>query len=416
MSNFLERLEINMEKKIFSFLLVFFIIFLGIDIVSIILIQLPTPGFPVIYGYVLPLIIVLIFAGAFVDRARRSWFLLLLIPESLLTFVLAFNIGNSAVEWILWPFIGILSAFTIVGMLAFFADITKMDQRGKIAGVVTGIACIAGAAVLSWFSSTLFSAIGLMIVFAVVKLIGAAISLYMLFAKTEESIDTVPTVDAEGRSIFDVIGESFSFVWDNPKFRTYLISFALIFLAQGILVPIGGAGQTTIQLYQAMASIGFAAAALFLIISGPLLDKGRKQIVIYGAILAIISFLSYFFPVGAVFLAGFAVLLVAIIIVISDISPPDRRARYFSVFLSFILAMFFVGYLIGAALAPSPWIALTGVIISGIAFVLIYLWGEETNLEEVTFPTSPAPFTISTPPPSTSDDEDNHLVPPSVED
>ena len=67
----------------------------------------------------------------------------------------------------------------------------------------------------------------------------------------------------------------------------------------------------------------------------------------------------------------------------------------------------------------SPWIALTGVIISGIAFVLIYLWGEETNLEEVTFPTSPAtpaPSTISTPSPSTSEDEDNPLVPPSVED
>ena len=372
-----------------------------------------------IFGYVLPLIIVLIFAGAFVDRARRSWFLLLLIPESLLTFVLAFNIGNPAVEWILWIFIGGLSAFTIVGMLAFFADITKMDQRGKIAGVVTGIACIAGAAVLSWFSSTLLSAIGLLIVFAVVKLIGAGISLYMLFAKTEESIDTVPTVDAEGRSIFDVIEESFGFVWDNPKFRTYLISFVLIFLAQGIFVPIGGFGQITFQSYQAMASIGFAAAALFLIISGPILDKGRKQIVIYGTILAIISFLSYFFPVGAVFLGGFAVLLVAIVVVISDISPPDRRARYFSVFLSLILLAFFFGYIIGSFLTPSPWIAFTGVVISGIAFVLIYLWGEESNLEEVTFPTSPAtpaPSTISTPSPSTSEDEDNPLVPPSVED
>ncbi len=426
MSNFLDRLEIQMEKKIFSFLLIFLIIFLGVDVVSIIIVQLqttPTLSANIIYVYLIPLIITLIFAGAIVDRARRSWFLLLLIPEGLLTFVLAFNIGNLAVESILWVFIGILSGFTIVGMLAFFADVTKMEQRGKTAGIISGFAWIVAATALSWYSSTIFVPMVLIIAFAIVKLIGAALSVYILFAKTEETIESVPTTPSEGRTILDVIQESYGFVWDNPKFRIYLISFVLIFLAQGIFLPVGGAGQTSAQDYRSMASIGFAAAALFLLIGGPILDKGRKQILFYGSILAVISFLSYFFPVGAVFLAGFAVLIVAIIIVISDIAPPDRRARYYSVFLSLNLLTFFLGYLIGngaGGSTASPWVAFACAVITGLALLFIYLWGEETNLEEVTFPTSPTSFSIDTSPPEieekTPDEDETPLVPPSVED
>ncbi|MFX1296917.1 MAG: hypothetical protein ACFFD2_18925, partial [Promethearchaeota archaeon] len=122
MSNFLERLEIEMEKKHFSFLLIFFITFLAVDIVSIIIIQIQ---FTIIYLYLIPLIIVLIFAGLIIDKRRRAIFLLLLIPEGFLTLILAFVTDPFSIG-ILWVFIGVFSGFTIKALLGYFADITNI--------------------------------------------------------------------------------------------------------------------------------------------------------------------------------------------------------------------------------------------------------------------------------------------------
>ncbi|NVM55316.1 MAG: MFS transporter [Candidatus Helarchaeota archaeon] len=400
MPNILNRLEIEIEKKVFSFLLVFFIIFFGIDVVSVIMIEIERGGFWILFWYLIPLFITLLFSGLIVDNRRRAWFLILLIPEGLLTLVLAFVINDTVALSILWVFLGIISGFTITAMLAFFADVTKMEQRGKIAGLISGIAWIISAIVLSWHSSTIFAPNILMVAFGIIKLIGAGIAIYILIAKTDETIAPVMKSESTDEGFLQSIVSTYNFLWGNQKFRTYLIAFMLIWLTQGIFLPIGGFGQTSYPYYQEIASIGFAAGGLFLVVSGFLLDKGRKQVLVYGAILGTISFLSYYFPIGAVFLAGLPILITTIIIVLGDISPQDERGRYYSVFLSLNLVAFFIGFFIGYGLGGgyhvggSPWVALTCLIITGIGLLLIYLWGKESNLEEVSFPPSepsPAP-------------------------
>ncbi|MHA1266395.1 MAG: MFS transporter [Candidatus Helarchaeota archaeon] len=404
----LDKLEIQMEKKIFAFLIVFFIIFLGIDIVSIAIIQINT--FVVVYYYLVPLIIVLIVAGSLVDRARRSWFLVLLVGEGFLTIALAFNITTEYAMDILFVFIGIFSGFTLVAILGFFADMTTIEHRGKVGGIVTAIGWVIAAIVLSWISSTIFAADILMFAFGGIKIAGGAIAIYLLFTKVEESTSSSSIEQTEGRGFLSIIQESFDFVYSDPKFSAYLVAFILIFLSQGLFLPIGGAGQSPFtQTYQQIASIGFAAGGLFLFLTGFLLDKSRKQVLIYGAILTTISFLSYYFPIGATFLAGLPILITTILIVIGDIASPSRRARYYSVFLSITLFAYLIGLLVGSFLTSSPWIALICGIFTGIALLFIYIWGEESNIEEITFPTTP-PSSESKP----SDTPTEPATPPSV--
>ncbi len=385
MSNFLKRLEIDMETKIFSFLVIFFTVFLGIDIVSIIMVQIPT--FSIIYWYIIPLIVTLIIAGVVIDKVvssmrRRAMFLLLLIPEGFLTIILGFNIGNATAQAILWIFIGVFSGFTIVSILALFLDTTSQEQRGKVAGLISGIAWLVAAVLLSWIGSTIFAPEIVMFVFAAVKLAGGAVSVYLLFRKSEETSESLVKFQSTS-GIGGLLKDSYKFIWSDKKFLRYLIAFILIWVAQGIFVPIGGAGQFTYQSYQQMASIGFAAGGFLLIVSGYVLDKeGRKRILFIGGFLATISFVSYYFLLGAVFLGGISMLVTTIIVILGDLAPSDAKGRYCSIFLLFNFGAFFVGFLIGLILGGgyqvngSPFVALACLIITAIALIFIYFKGE----------------------------------------
>ncbi len=389
MSNFLSRFDIEMEKKIFGFLVVFFLVFLGIDMVSIFMVLIPAPIFWILYWYLIPLIITLLFAGVIIDKMvsssrKRAGFLLLLIPEGFLTLVLGFNIGNATTLAILWVFIGVFSGFTIVSILAFLIDTTAMEQRGRVAGLVTGIAWMVSAILLSWISSLIFAPDIVMFVFAAVKLAGGCVAVYLLFRTTEEAGESIVKFQSTSQGFGGLLKESYRFIWSDKKFLLYVIAFFLIWLAQGIFLPIGGRGQAPYQSYQQMASIGFAAGALFLLVSGLILDKqGRKQILVYGALLASVSFLSYYFPIGSVFLSGFSILLTTIIVVLGDIAPSDAKGRYYSIFLMFNFIAFFIGFLIGLALGNgyqiggTPFVAAACVIITAISLVLVYLKGAE---------------------------------------
>jgi MFS family permease len=374
MSNLLGRLEIEMEKKIFSFLVIFFVVFLGIDIVSLIMVQLA--GFWIIYWYLIPLIVTLVISGVIIDKIvssarRRAVFLLILIPEGALTLVSGFTVLDPTAQAVLWIFIGIFSGFTIVSILAFLADTTTREQRGKVAGFITGIAWMFAAIFLSWISSTIVAPTVILFIFAAVKIAGGVVSAYLLIAGPEGAGTDIYSSQSS-------LKESFSFIWSDKKFLLYSISFMLIWLAQGIFLPIGGSGQSPPQSYQQIVSIGFAAGALFLIVSGFLLDKqGRKQILVYGTLLATISFLSYYFPIGAVFLSGLVISVTTISVVLGDIAPTDAKGRYFAIFLLFSFTAYLVGYLIGLAVGVNPFVALACVIISAIAFIFIFLKGEE---------------------------------------
>lgn len=420
MPNFLERLEIEMEKKTFSFLLVFFIIFLGVDVVSIVMVTLQTVS--LIYWYLIPLIVTLLFTGVIIENRKRSWFLLLLIPEGALTLVVAF-VSDPIGLAILWIFIGVFSGFTITALLAYFADVTKIEQRGKIAGVITGIAWIVSGILLSWFSSGLFAptAVAFIVSLAILKLTGAGITIYILFSGSEEK--PIPAPESGDQGIMDKILTTFDFLWANSKYRTYLVACFFIFVAQGIFLPSGGAGQIAPQNYQQIASIGFAVGGLVLILSGVVLDKSRKQVIFFGAILSAISFLAFFFPMGAVFLAGFSIVITTIIIILADLAPPNFRARYYSVFLLVSFIGLLIGYWIGLAAMNSPWIVLVCVILTAIGILLIQLFGDESNLEDVSFPATPTPSPIDTTTPTTtpttedsSETDDDSHVPPSVVD
>ena len=398
MSNFLSRLNIDMEKRTFSFLLVFLIIFLGIDMVSILIIQLS--GFWVIFLYGIPLILTLIIAGVIIDKlAKRTWFLLLLIPEGLLTLVLGMNISDPVTNTILWIFIGIFSGFTIVALLGFFTDMTKQDQRGKVAGLVFGLAWLVAAIILSWFSSTLFAANVLMYLFAIIKLAGGGISFYLLIRKSESGGESPTKFQATGQGFLGYLKESYSFIWADKKFRLYLIAFVLIWVAQGIYTPIGGFGQVSPPIYQQIASIGFAAGGLFLIMTGSVIDQhGRKVMLIYGTILTLFSFLSSYFPLGAVFLAGLPLLIAIILVFLGDIAPSDAKGRYYSIFLMVNFLGFLIGVIIGLAIGTgSVGVVLACIIITAIALVLILLKGEEsleTSGIKISEKISPATTTV----------------------
>jgi MFS family permease len=399
MSNFLSRLNIDMEKKTFSFLLVFMIIFFGIDIVSVLL---TTPsGIWVVFLYGIPLILTLIIAGVVIDKlAKRTWFLLLLIPEGLLTLVLGISITDPTANTILWIFLGIFSGFTIAALLGFFADMTKQDQRGKVAGLVCGLSFLVAAILLSWISSTVFAANVLMYLFAIIKLAGGGISFYLLIRKPESGGEAPTKFQGTGQGFLGYLKQAYSFIWTDKKFRIYFIAFALIWVAQGIYAPIGGFGQVSPPNFQQIASIGFAAGALFLIMMGSVVDQhGRKQMLLYGTILAILSFLSSYFPLGAVFLAGLPLLIAIILVFLGDIAPSDGKARYYSIFLMINLLGFLIGVIIGLAIGVgSVGVVVACIIITAIALVLILLKGEE-SLEISGFkasePTSPAPTTVS---------------------
>ena len=322
----------------------------------------------------------MVISGVIIDKVgKRSWFLLLLIPEGLLTLVGGFNVGNALVLTILWIFIGILAGFTITGLLGFFIDHTEREHRGKIAGIITGIAWLIAAVGLSYFISALFSAAVLMFTFAVLKLVGGGIAVYTLFSKMEEKSETIVKRQSAAQGFGPYLKESYEFLWADKKFILYLVAFVMVWIAQGLFLPIGGSGQVPAQSYQQIASIGLAAGGLFLILSGFLIDdKGREEVLIYGGFLAAISFISYYFPLGAVFLSGIPVLMTTIIVVLGDIAPPDAKGRYFSVFLLFNFVALFVSWVIGSNLVASQWIALTCIIISTVALIFIYLWGAKT--------------------------------------
>jgi len=377
LSNFLSRIGIEIEKKIFSFLLIFLIIFLGIDLVTIIMGQISVC--PVIIWYLIPLIISLIVAGVIIDKVgKRSIFLLLLIPEGLLTLVLGFNVTNPTASVILWIFIGIFSGFSISSLLGFFVDTTELEHRGKVAGFIGGIAWLVAGVVLSYSISSIFSASILMFAFAVIKLVGGGMAIYILFAKVEEKKDIIKH-QSTSQGFISYLKSSYGFLWADKKYIIYLIAFVMVWVAQGIFMPIGGLGQAPPQNYQQIASIGFAAGGIFLILSGFLIDeKGRKEVLIYGAILAAISFISYYFPLGAVFLSGLPVLLTTIIVLLGDIAPSDAKARYYSVFLLFSLLAFLIGYIIGIIITPSQWVALGCIIITAFALLLIFLKGAKS--------------------------------------
>ncbi|MHA1357335.1 MAG: MFS transporter [Candidatus Helarchaeota archaeon] len=422
MSNFLSRLEIEMEKKIFSFLIIFFLVFIGIDIFSLIMVSLAS--FWIIYWYLIPLIVTLVVSGVIIDKVvasmrGRAAFLLLLIPEGALTMVLGINIVSPTTQAILWIFIGILSGFTIVSILAFLADITTMEQRGKVAGFITGIAWMFAAVFLSWISSTIVAPSIIIFIFALIKIAGGAVSVYIFFAESEGSGSDIVNFQSSSPGFGGLLKESYKFIWTDKKFLLYMVAFMLLWLAQGIYLPIGGRGQTLYQSYQQIASIGFAAGALFLIISGFLLDtQGRKQILVYGILLTTISFLSYYFPIGSVFLSGFVISLTTIIVVLGDLAPSDAKGRYYSIFFLSNFTAFLVGFLLGLIIGNGygfqlgnyTSVALACVIISAIAFVLIYLKGaepEEPSETPSVFPTSAPEFPPLTPSsePSLSDSE-----------
>lgn len=401
MGNFLERFDIQMEKSTFSFLLVFFIIFLGVDVVSIIMIQIQ--GILIVVWYLVPLIIILVIAGLLIDKRRRAIFLLLLIPEGFLTLVLGFVTDPFGLA-ILWVFIGVFSGFTIVAILGYFADTTSSDQRGSIAGLVCGITWIIAAVLLSWLTSTISAPNILMFVFAGIKLTGGGISIYILIRKMD--IPNESTVDHSNSGGFGgLLKESYGFLWEDSTFRSYLIIFILIWLAQGILLPFGGIAQSSPQPYQSMASIGFFAGGFSLIIGSYMLDKSRKQMIVLGSILALLSVLAYYFPIGSVCLAGISVLITTAIIILADIAPVDRRARFYSVFLlcNFVafLAGFFIGYIIAGIYTFTPTvrndlIVIVCAIITGFAVLFSIIWGKDskssdTDYKESSFSTATIP-------------------------
>jgi len=386
MSNFLSRLNIEMEKRVFSFLLVFLIIFFGVDITTILIINLKAVDFQVIYWFIIPLIITLIFAGVIIDKAGKcTWFLILLIPEGLLTIVLGINVTDPTTEAILWVLIAILAGFTMVAILGFFVDKTAMNQRGKVGGLVFGIAWVVAAVLLSWYSSGIyqnnpFAASLLLYIFAIIKLIGGGISIYLLIRKTEAPGESSVSFQASQPGFVEYLKESYRFIWADKKFILYLIAFILIWMAQGIYTPIGGFRQVPPAPYQSMASIGFAAGSLFLITTGAVIDQqGRKQMLIYGTILAVISFLSCYFPLGDVFLAGFSLVIATIIILLGDIAPGDAKGRYYSIFLLSNFLAFLIGYIIGSASTSNlDWVVLACIIITAIALLLIFWKGQES--------------------------------------
>lgn len=394
-----------MEKKTFSFLMIFLIIFFGIDIVSILI---PLTGIWVVFPYIIPLIITLILSGVIIDKlAKRTWFLLLLIPEGLLTLVLGINITDPTTFTVLWIFIGIFSGFTIVAILGFFADMTKLDQRGKVAGLVCGLAWLVAAILLSWVSSTIFSANALLILFAIIKLAGGGISFYLLIRKSEPVGEAPTKHQATGQGFLGYLKDSYSFIWTDKKFFLYFIAFILIWVAQGIYTPIGGLGQAPPSNYQSIASIGLAAGSLFLITTGSLMDQhGRKHMLIYGSILATLCFLSYYFPLGAVFLAGIPLTISTILVLLADLAPNDARGRYYSIFLLANFLAYLIGFIIGLATVNAAswtidgggWVSFACIIITALALVLILLKGAEsleTSGFKVSEPTSPPPTTVS---------------------
>jgi MFS family permease len=110
-----------------------------------------------------------------------------------------------------------------------------------------------------------------------------------------------------------------------------------------------------------MASIGFAAGGLFLIMTGFVIDQqGRKHMLIYGTILTLLSFLSYYFSLGAVFISGIPLLITTIFIMLGDIAPSDARGRYYSILSSIqfhcLSSLFSYPYLLGIAVEIWHWL------------------------------------------------------------
>jgi len=127
-------------------------------------------------------------------------------------------------------------------------------------------------------------------------------------------------------------------------------------------------------------------------------QHGRKVMLIYGTILTLFSFLSSYFPLGAVFLAGLPLLIAIILVFLGDIAPSDAKGRYYSIFLMVNFLGFLIGVIIGLAIGTgSVGVVLACIIITAIALVLILLKGEEsleTSGIKISEKISPATTTV----------------------
>ncbi|MHA1750949.1 MAG: MFS transporter [Candidatus Helarchaeota archaeon] len=375
----------SFNKKHFIYMLIFIMTFA----ISFMLAEIITVS---IYSFGIPFIITLILSGVIIDKGYRLYPMFLLLAEGILLIVLGLiyiTLQAFAINLLL-IILGLLSGLTTCALMAHFADHTdeqfgKMD-RSTIAGFIFSITWIIIAIAISAYITSLTSPIGLqifsvlLIIFGVIKFAGGVCAIIIKFTEGEDQ--SIKKYELTG-GIKGFLSDSFGFIFSDRKYLVYLISYMLIWIAQGILSQLS---SLTGLNFPQICTLGFATGGLILVAGGYMIDKiGRKNMVIYGMILTTTSFVVYLFNMGAVLISGIAILISVIFVILADLAPSELRGRYSGIFMGLILIGFLVGQIIGiGGLNPlySMFYYISGAIISCIALVIVIIFGKDSrNLE-----------------------------------
>jgi MFS family permease len=206
--------------------------------------------------------------------------------------------------------------------LAFFAETTKVENRGRIGGIILLIASLFAPLITGPFSE--LNVMTLSIICAVWR--GAGLSVYFLKQKTRDSPEVTKT--------------SFVSILRNRTFLLYFVAWLMFGLVNAMESSIVESVLSE-ELLDIMYLIEPVIATFFILIAGFMCDWiGRKKIVLsgfvaLGAAYAIIGFLQpsdlswylYFVVDGA---AWGIFYLTFVLILWGDLSQPGYREKYYA--------------------------------------------------------------------------------------
>ncbi|MCW3998566.1 MAG: MFS transporter [Candidatus Bathyarchaeota archaeon] len=279
-------------------------------------------------GSVIFLISCVIFAfigGAIAEKVNLRKFLILWILFGLVVLLpLIFFRGD---EFLIFFAIlgGLAFGLGFTPSLAFFAESTTPDERGRVAGVM-----ILVAFVLVVFSSVAIVALGLesitiLSVFVGVKSIGFLSLLLDPVARSKNK------------------AKPWRMIFSLKDFNYYLLALVLFYVAAGLVSLLWIALPNTPEYEAALRSaniIRYIGLGIFAILAGILADRiGRKKPIILGLIMlgagyAIVGLMTtpetYFVNL---LLSGLAwgVIMVVYLVVPADLSPPGSAERFYAI-------------------------------------------------------------------------------------
>jgi len=203
----------------------------------------------------------------FVYNRRFSLFMWILMGITASLLLGTIGTGIYAIALAVSLFLGVSIGIGLPSCLAYFADLTKIDNRGLFGGITYGVSAV-GIFFLAYISSILSSSMAILML-AIWRSLGLAILLFLMKKEILPKTQIVP---------------SFFSILSSRRVVLYLAPWIMFCLVNWTEAPL--LGKLFGDFYDFVVFVEFAISGIFTIIGGIFADLvGRKRVIIAGFIM-----------------------------------------------------------------------------------------------------------------------------------